>query len=219
LSKRSVIHLIVSLTLLISIFLVLPGVFLHRLGQEVLTFPTQHKNTFSPEALKSFRQKHLILQKDFLIDTITYTQAELAAGCFEKIYTGNNQAVLNPQLTILPKGITISATVYLISIPTPWPLNRLLESRFPVKNDRIALYSRITVENQVIVEDQRPILRPRRIHMGKKELPHELLFLGKKLIPSIFTKGLSDSIDRVVLKKGEMELYKAKAQEPSEDSL
>lgn len=208
-SKRSAIHLIVSLTLLVSLFLVLPGVLLHRIGRQILTFPTRNKSTFSPEALKSFRQKHLLLEGDFLINTVSYTQEELAAGYFEKIYAEDKQAILNPELTILPTGITISATVYLFSLPTPWPLNRLLENRFPVKDDRIALYSRIAVENQVIIEDQRPILRPKRIRMGKKEIPPELLFLGRKFIPSIFTKGLSDPIKKVVLKKGEMELYKA----------
>lgn len=208
-SKRSTIHLIISLTLLVSLFLVLPGVFLHRFGRQILTFPTQQKSSFSPEALKGFRQKHLLLEKDFLIDSVTYTQEELAAGYFEKIYRENNQAILNPQLTILPTGISISATVYLFSIPTPWPLNKILENRVPVKDDRVALYSRITVENQIIIEDQRPILRPKRIHMGKKELPPELLFLGRKLIPGIFTKGLADPIKKVVLKKGEIELYKA----------
>jgi hypothetical protein len=208
LSKRSAIHLIVSLTLLVSLFLVLPGVFLHRFGRQILTFPTQHKSTFSPEALKGFRQKHLLLERDYLINTVSYTQEELAAGYFEKIYTENNQAILNPELIIHPTGITISATVYLVSIPTPWPLNKLLESRFPVKDNRIALYSRITAENQVIIENQRPRLRPKRIHMGKKEIPPELMFLGRKLIPSIFTKGLSDPIEKVVLKEGEMELYK-----------
>ena len=44
---------------------------------------------------------------------------------------------LNPELTILPTGITISATVYLFSLPTPWPLNRLFQNRFPAEGQHL----------------------------------------------------------------------------------
>jgi hypothetical protein len=180
-----------------------------------LTLPTSHRQTISPQALKRFRQKQKLLQKNYSIYSVSYTQQELSAGYFEDFYKNpqRTKPILNPELIIHPSYITISATVYLFSIPAPWPFETLLAKRFPVTDNRIALYTRITVENNVRVEDKKPMLLPRRILLGKKEIPSELLFLGRKMIPDLFTKGLSDPVGKVFLGEGEMVIYKAPAVE------
>ena len=214
LPKRTTIHLIVSLTLLVSLFVAFPGVLLYRLARQTLTFPLDTKTAFPAQALKTYKQKNHLLKSNNLLDTVTYTQQELLAGCFEHVFRAGDRSILDPALEIHPSGITISATVYLFSVPVPRLLNTLLGHRLPVMNGRIRFYTRITANNRVIIEDGKPILRPRQVIFGKKEFPGELLFLARKILPRVFTKGLSDPIEKILLKEGEVVVYKATSSEP-----
>lgn len=206
--KRSAIHLTISLSLLVFLFLVLPGIFLYRLSHKILITPTHRESAFSPQALKRFKQKHLILEGDNLINKISYSQEELLAGHFEKIYEEGKFTAMEPDMEVHASGVTISATIYLFSIPVPRSLDTILSRWFPVKNNRIALYTRITAENKVFIENRKMIYRPQQIILGKKGIPSELMFLGRKFLPRIFTRGLPGYIGRVVLKEQEMIVYK-----------
>ncbi len=208
-SKRSTFHLAVSLTLLILLFVVLPGVFAYRFGQQIFIFPTHYKRDFSPQALKQFKQKELLVKENFLIDEVAFSQEELRAGYFESFYQDGDQSILDPELKIRSSGITISATVYLFSIPIPWPpLSAHLRRWIPVTDDRIAFYARIAVVNQVAIENKKGILQPKWIKVGEKEIPRDLLFLGRIILPGIFTKSLPDPIEYVVLRVGKIVLHK-----------
>ncbi len=207
--KRSTFHLAISLTLLFSLFFVLPGVFIYQFGQQIFIFPTHHKRDFSPQALKRFKQKELLVKENYMVDEVSYTQEELKAGYFKNYYQEADQSVLDPELKIRSTGINISATVYIFSIPIPWPyLSTHLKRWFPVANDRIAFYARITLVNRVAIEKKKGILQPTWIKVGKKEIPHDLIFLGRIFLPGIFTKSLPGPIADVVLGEGEIVLHK-----------
>ncbi len=197
-------------------FLVLPGAFLYRFARQILTSPAKPECVISLQALKQFKQKRRLLEGNYVIDTVSYSQEELFAAHFESSREEGNLSSMGPDLKIHPSGITISATIYLFCIPVPRPLDAILSRWYPVKDGKIALYTRITVENQVFVENKRLIYRPKRIILGEKEIPSELLFLGRKFLPKIFTRGLPVSIGRVVLKEKEMIVYKPS---PPEDDL